>query len=145
MNDPLYASFDSILHHRKPHHLGQVHVTGFVDEKDLPALYQSAFVFVNVSTKEGCNLPLLEALVSGIPVITSDIPVHHEMIGHHAVYTGVNDAGRLGSIMDQFIRDEQFYNARCNDAQKYKCPFSWQISAEGIANVYEKLLKSSSI
>lgn len=151
VNDPLYASFDNILrgkhtdgedsaagggHAARP---GAIHTTGFVEESDLPALYQSAFAFVNVSQKEGCNLPLLEALASGVPVITSDIPVHHEMVGHHAAYVGASDADRLGEVMDQFLRDDQFYFAHKQDAMNYRCPFSWEKTAEGVLGVYERL------
>ena len=143
IDDPLYASFDSIVHRRKSFLRGNIHTTGFVDESDLPALYQSAFAFVNVSTKEGCNLPLLEALASGIPVITSDIAVHHEMVGHHAVYTNPHDIGRLGAIMDQFTRDHQFYEARLQNAINYTCPFSWESSAKSILKVYETFLKKN--
>lgn len=139
VNDPLYESFDSILRRNHSSRPGRIRTTGFIEETDLPAFYQSAFVFFNVSVKEGCNLPLLEALTSGTPVVTSDIPVHHEMVGNHALYTGIHDAGRLGAIMDQFLRDEKFYEARKRDAESYRCPFSWGKSAQSVLEIYERL------
>lgn len=140
VNDPLYESFDSILHRNHSLRPGRIHTTGFIEETDLPAFYQSAFVFINVSAREGCNLPLLEALSSGTPVITSDIRVHHEMVGPHALYTGIRDAGRLGAQMDQLLRDQQFYAARKRDAESYRCPFSWEKAAQNVLEIYEKLI-----
>lgn len=140
-NDPLYASFDNILHRKQTVRPGNIHTTGYIEEQDLPSLYQSAFAFVNVSIKEGCNLPLLEALCSGTPVITSDIPVHREMVGHHAVYTGTYDVERLGSFMDQLLRDEQFYLARKEDATGYRSPFSWDQTAKKVYEVYAGLIR----
>jgi len=140
VNDGLYSSFDNIVHQQHSTRPGKIITTGFVEEMDLPALYQSAFAFVNVSKHEGCNLPLLEALSSGIPVIASDIPVHREMVGNHAVYVGIHESDRLGEVMDQMLRDGQFYATRLLDAQNYHCPFSWKQTAEKVFNVYEQLL-----
>ncbi len=145
VNDPLYASFDHLLHRDQSQRPGKIHTTGFIDEADLPALYQSAFVFVNVSTKEGCNLPLLEALVSGIPVIASDIPVHHEMIGPHAVYVKPNDIERIGALMDQLLRDDNFYSLHHKDAIDYRCPFSWDKTAGKVFGEYEELIRLKSM
>lgn len=141
VNDPLYESFDNIVHQPHSGRPGSIHTTGFVEETDLPALYQSAFAFVNVSTKEGCNLPLLEALCSGTPVVTSDIPVHREMVGNHAVFVGTHNVDQLGAVMDQLLRDEQFFSARKHDALSYRCPFSWEESAKKVLAVYERLIR----
>ncbi len=139
VDDPLYQSFDTILHQKKSGHKGNILRTGFVEENDLPALYQSSFVFVNVSTREGCNLPLLEALTSGVPVITSDIDVHREMVGSNALFVETHDTEKLGNYMDQFIRDEQFYNNRRQDAANYRCPFSWEQTAQKVFEIYRRL------
>jgi len=42
-----------------------------IESADLPALYQSASLFVYPSVFEGFGIPILEALYSGVPVITS--------------------------------------------------------------------------
>lgn len=141
VNDPLYESFDNIVHQSRSERPGKVHTTGFVEETDLPALYQSALAFVNVSTKEGCNLPLLEALCSGTPVVTSDIPVHREMVESHAVFVGRHNVDQLGGVMDQLLRDEPFFSARKQDALSYRCPFTWEASAKKVLSVYERLIR----
>ena len=48
--------------------------TGFVEDEDLPAIYQGASVFVYPSLYEGFGLPPLEAMASGTPTIAFNSP-----------------------------------------------------------------------
>lgn len=50
---------------------GEVRRLGYVDESELPLLYAAAHAFAFPSLYEGFGLPVLEALASGIPVLTS--------------------------------------------------------------------------
>lgn len=50
-----------------------VNTLGYVSESDLPILYAGAKAFVFPSIYEGFGIPVREALLSGTPVITSDI------------------------------------------------------------------------
>ena len=59
---------------------------GEADDRDLSNLYQHAVALVSPSLMEGFGLPTLEALSFGCPVIASDIPVYHEILGDRAVY-----------------------------------------------------------
>ncbi len=47
----------------------QVLFIGYISEKELPALYRTADVFVMPSAKEGFGIVFLEAAASGIPVV----------------------------------------------------------------------------
>ena len=59
----------------------KVRYVGYVPDADLPSLYAGASGLLALSWYEGFNLPLIEALAVGIPVLASDIPVHHEVAG----------------------------------------------------------------
>ncbi|WP_028721629.1 glycosyltransferase family 4 protein [Patulibacter americanus] len=62
-----------------------VHVTGFVEDDDLPAVYAAADAFVYASFHEGFGLPVLEAMAVGTPVITSNVSSLPEVAGDAAV------------------------------------------------------------
>src|SRR5690606_2710635 len=56
-------------------HLGiadQVKVLGRVDDQSLPVLYQGATLFLYPTLYEGFGLPVVEAMASGAPVVTSN-------------------------------------------------------------------------
>ncbi len=59
---------------------------GFVPADRLAALYRDAAVLALPSLYEGFGLPVLEALVAGVPVVASDIPSLREVAGDAALY-----------------------------------------------------------
>lgn len=62
-----------------------VHYLGYVASEDKPALYRSARVFIWPSIYEGFGLPVLEAMATGVPVITSRISSLPELTGGAAI------------------------------------------------------------
>jgi glycosyltransferase involved in cell wall biosynthesis len=54
--------------------------------KDFPGLYQGAEVFIYPSLFEGFGIPLVEAIESKVPVITTSGSSFVEAAGAHAVY-----------------------------------------------------------
>ncbi|MBE9112873.1 MSMEG_0565 family glycosyltransferase [Nodosilinea sp. LEGE 07298] len=61
--------------------MGQsVILPGVIPDEDLPALYRTADVFCFPSTKEGWGLVVLEAIASGLPVITANQPPFTEFL-----------------------------------------------------------------
>ena len=54
------------------------------DDADLRAAYRGAAWLLAPSVFEGFNLPIVEALACGTPVVASDIPVHRELVARGA-------------------------------------------------------------
>ncbi|HMQ55751.1 MAG TPA: glycosyltransferase family 1 protein, partial [Anaerolineae bacterium] len=74
--------FDEILAEVRRLHLeSRVRFLGFVDEADLPLLYNLATVFVYPSLYEGFGLPVLEAMACGVPVVASRRSALPEVVG----------------------------------------------------------------
>lgn len=62
----------------------RVKFLGYVDSRDMPALYTGASVFAACSLFEGFDLPILEALACGCGVVASDIGAHREILASFA-------------------------------------------------------------
>jgi len=62
-----------------------------VDDDFLPVLYRHADALFAPSLYEGFDLPTVEALACGTPVIASDIPVHREVLGSQCLYVPALD------------------------------------------------------
>jgi glycosyltransferase involved in cell wall biosynthesis len=58
----------------------RVRILGRVDDEHLATLWATASVYASASNHEAFGLGVAEALVSGIPVVVSDIPAHQELI-----------------------------------------------------------------
>ncbi|MDG6927810.1 MAG: glycosyltransferase [Nitrososphaerota archaeon] len=67
--------------------LGKVIVRENVSNELVPLYYNAANVLLAPSIEEGFDLPVIEAINSGLPVVASDIKVHREVMigrGHYA-------------------------------------------------------------
>lgn len=119
----------------------QVIFLGYVSEEDLPCFYQSASLFVFPSLYEGFGLPILEALVSGIPVIcfkSSSIP---EVVGNGGILVDVNDVKAFATAMTKVLEDTQLYAKLSENAKKQALHFSWEKTARDTLDVYESATK----
>jgi glycosyltransferase involved in cell wall biosynthesis len=102
-----------------------------VEYEDLFALYQGAGLFVFPSLYEGFGLPVLEAMMSGVPVLTTKCGSIPEVGGDRVCYFDHTNPADLDRQMVQIIswKDDE-RKARVTEAQKYACQFSWQQTAE---------------
>jgi len=74
--------------------------TGTLRQKLMPALYRAATALVFPSVKEGFGLVVLEALASGVPVVTSRIPPFTEYLGDDDVaWCDPRDAAAIAAAM----------------------------------------------
>jgi glycosyltransferase involved in cell wall biosynthesis len=71
---------------------GLIRLLGHVSDSELTWLYSNTSCFVFMTHAEGFGLPPLEAMAFGAPVIASDIPVMHEVLGHHATFSPLDES-----------------------------------------------------
>jgi glycosyltransferase involved in cell wall biosynthesis len=67
-------------------HSQDVFKLGYIDDDMMPYLYNGAHLFVFPSSYEGFGMPAKEAMLCGLPVITSDITELREATSNNAVY-----------------------------------------------------------
>lgn len=88
------------------HHVGNIHFHHHIENSDLPAIYQQAKAFIYPSHYEGFGIPVLEALNSGIPVITSRGGCLEETAGKGALLIDPGDASQLGEAITRVVDDQ---------------------------------------
>ncbi|HET6172422.1 MAG TPA: glycosyltransferase family 1 protein [Gaiellales bacterium] len=84
--------------------LTAVHHIGYAESESLPSLYGNAEAFVFPSLAEGFGFPVLEAMATGTPVITSNCSSLPEVAGDAAVLVDPRDAGALAAAMIDVVR-----------------------------------------
>lgn len=117
--------------YKLPSQLGledKIKFLGYVPDKDLPKLYQEALALVFPSLFEGFGLPILEAMASGCPVLTSNLSSLPEAAGKAGLlvnpYSEEEVSQGLIQIMDGKTR-EKLIQAGLQQVKK----FSWQKAA----------------
>ncbi len=103
---------------------------GYVEQTDIPAIFQAAAAFVFPSFYEGFGIPVLEAFASGVPVITSKKSSTEEIAGDAAVLVDPQDIEDMADAMQLLLTD---FDARQKLIEKGRMriqDFSWQKCAE---------------
>lgn len=86
----------------------QVHFLGFVDQSTLRWLYQNALALVFASMFGPDNLPPLEAMALGCPVICAEFDGSHEQLGDAAAFFPMVDHQVLAGHITRIMTDTAF-------------------------------------
>ena len=112
--------------------------TGYVDDKDKPALYQGAKIFAFPSLYEGFGLPPLEAMASGAPVISSDTSSMPEVVGKAGILLNPNDSKAWIEAITRLNTSDRLRKEMIDKNKIQVEKFSWVRAAEQTIAVYEK-------
>lgn len=100
-----------------------------VNDATLDYLYSHAYMVVFPSYTEGYGLPTIEALIKGIPIACSDIPVMREVGGRFCDYFDPDDAGQLIDIIRGYVDDHEHYRAKRREIASDYHPPRWNDTA----------------
>lgn len=115
---------------RRMAHMKEVTVTGYVDAQALQDAYDRAAVLVAPSWYEGFDLPVLEAMAAGVPVVVSDIPVHREVAASAGRYFAPGDASQLTQRLLLLLSDRSSWQDASVAAKARSRQFSWASSVD---------------
>ena len=104
---------------------------------DFPAIYQSAIAMIYPSFFEGFGIPVLEALWSRLPVITSGVSCLPETGGEGAYYVDPNSAEEIAEGMRRICNDKELRESMKEKGWQHAQNFTQQKCADSIMNVYK--------
>lgn len=111
----------------------------FQKATDFPAIYSSAIAMIYPSFFEGFGIPVLEALWSRLPVITSNVSCLPEAGGEGAYYVNPANAEEIAAGMKKIYSDKQFADMMREKGWLHAQNFTPQKHAEAVMNVYKDL------
>lgn len=105
---------------------------GRISDEQLIKYYSNAQAFVFPSIYEGFGLPPLEAQTCGCPVLVSDIPPHHEVVGESGIFCNPNNPNDIASCMCEILEKSEILKSKGFDNIKR---FSFEKSAVQIHEI----------
>jgi glycosyltransferase involved in cell wall biosynthesis len=107
----------------------RVRYLGFVPAPWLPALYRGADLYVFPSYAEGFGLTLLEAMASGVPVVTSTISAMPEVAGDAALLVHPDDIDGLARSMRRGLEDRELRRTLIDRGLERARRYTWSRTA----------------
>jgi glycosyltransferase involved in cell wall biosynthesis len=117
----------------------QVKIFNNIPFADFPAIYQQALLFIYPSVFEGFGIPIIEALNSGVPVITTRGGCFSEAGGFAARYIDPHDTDEIGAAIKEISEDKQIQARMIKDGKEYTEKFSEERISKHMMNVYLKI------
>jgi glycosyltransferase involved in cell wall biosynthesis len=112
---------------------------GQVAGADLPGLYRLARVFAYPSLGEGFGIPILEALTSGTPVVTSTGSCFAEAGGDAALYAAPGDAGELAAALLRALTDDALRRDMVERGKAHAAAFHIARTSARLMDIYTEL------
>jgi len=117
-----------------------VYTPSVMDNQHLAALYQGATLFVYPSTFEGFGIPVLEALVSKTPVITSNTSSLPEVAGPSSLLVDPKSQEDLTTAIDRVWRSEELQKQMMESGYTFAQHFKDDVIARQWHNLYTSLV-----
>ena len=114
---------------------------GYINNADLPYIYNNAFAFLYTSLRESFGIPLLEAMACGTPVITSNTSSMPEIGGSEVIMVNPQNAHEITEKMLLLEKDKTLYQKQKEIGIRRAQQFSWKYTAEQLLTVYEDVYK----
>jgi len=126
----------------------RVHFLGY--RRDVSQLMRAADVFVFPSRHESCPLVLLEAMASGLPVITASTVGMPKLVSAAGAECGIiidnpNDSGVLAAACRRLVRDPDNLKSMGQAARAVAEQYSWQWMSEQYVQLYEEILEHTGV
>ncbi|WP_353168997.1 glycosyltransferase family 1 protein [Flavobacterium sp.] len=120
----------------------RVHFLKCLSRTDLAIIYQLATVFVYPSLFEGFGIPIIEALYSKTPVITSKGGVFPEAAGPSSLYISPFDVKDLSDKIALVLQDSSLASKMKEEGWQFVQQFNDEEIARNIINCYQKVLST---
>mgnify|MGYP003610657617 CR=1 FL=1 len=109
--------------------------------EELAILYQQAKIFVYPSLYEGFGIPIIEALYSKTPVITTQGGVFPEAGGPNSVYIDPTNVLDLEKAIQKLLVDKEFRENMIQKGFEFVQKFNDEVIAKQLTTTYNNLVK----
>ena len=120
-----------------------VNFMGRVSAEGMPQLYQDNDIFVMSSDHEGMSNAMLEAMATGLPIITTRCEGVEELIADNGIVVEDANAESIARAIEKLADDELLYERMRQAAKKRAEEFSWKSAAGKYINCYRVIIEKN--
>ncbi len=121
---------------------GDIVMTGSLTPEELDVVYRAADVFAYPSLYEGFGLPVLEAMVRGIPAVASNTSSLPEVTSDAALGVNPRSVREIATAIASLCRDVELAERLAARGRTQAERFGWDETARQTIEVYERVLGS---
>ena len=110
-----------------------------IELEEIAAIYQKSEIMIYPSVFEGFGIPILEALFSKTPVITSQGGCFSETGGEHSIYINPLSVSEIISAITKITTDTNLRNTMIEKGYNYAQNFTDKKVAENLQKIYTSL------
>ncbi len=118
---------------------GNVTLMGRRDGGDMPRIYRQHDVFISASMQEGMSNAMLEAMASGLPIVTTRCEGVEELIVDNGIVVEDSRPESLAAAIENLARNRMTLKAMSTAARRRAERFSWGAVAESYLRLYAKV------
>lgn len=108
--------------------------------EELAVIYSLASIFIYPSKYEGFGIPIIEALYSGTPVITTNSGVFPEAGGPKSRYVNPNNIEELQNAIIDILSDQELARKMSSSGLEFVQRFNDDVIAKQLNKVYSSLI-----
>jgi glycosyltransferase involved in cell wall biosynthesis len=119
-----------------------VNLTGRIESEKMPGVYGNHDMFVSATMQEGMSNAMLEAMASGLPIITTKCEGTEELISDNGIVVENDSAESLAEAIIGLAGNQQQYKTMCAAARRKAQTFGWDCVADGYIKLYQRVLNN---
>ncbi len=116
-----------------------IEITGRIDAEKMPDVYRQNDIFISATMQEGMSNAMLEAMASGLPIVTTRCEGVEELIKDNGFIVETAQAKQIADAIKQLVDDRQTHKKMSTAARQQAEKFSWSSVAERYLKIYESL------
>jgi len=116
-----------------------IEITGRIEPEKMPQVYRQNDIFVSASMQEGMSNAMLEAMASGLPIITTRCEGVEELITDNGIVVEEARAEAIAEVIKKLADDQKAYRQMSIAARKHAEQFKWGSTAEKYLKLYESI------
>ena len=117
-----------------------IEFTGRIDADDMPQVYRKNDIFISASYAEGMSNAMLEAMASGLPIITTHCEGTEELIADNGIVVEHPNPEEIAGAVRKIADDRQLYKKMAVAARTQAQKFTPNKVASQYIELYHKIL-----